>query len=212
MAQYNTLRLPLLDNCFRECIPNCQNCSLPPIRIHLVTLPRGIRSGTSFLRLTAYDTKWRVLYDTKYSIKAIKRFQKRLPFILKVSFQQFAVPHLAVVQKNTLVGGKEQRLSFSSNLSSKPHCKKDFSRRVVGKRFCRTLGRYWQTAVTNLVLKPSQILRTLKRDLVVNFQYLYLYRTKGFKLCSSCYFRYFCHLFCFFFQIMMQIFPSFSSE
>ncbi|VDD90714.1 unnamed protein product [Enterobius vermicularis] len=104
-----------------ECIPNCQNCSLPPIRIHLVTLPRGIRSGTSFLRLTAYDTKWRVLYDTKYSIKAIKRFQKRLPFILKTSRGQ------AILQNvRPLLANSRYKLGIKA-ISNSPYTKTRFS-------------------------------------------------------------------------------------
>uniref|UniRef100_A0A914R6N9 EGF-like domain-containing protein n=1 Tax=Parascaris equorum TaxID=6256 RepID=A0A914R6N9_PAREQ len=46
----------LIDLFCSQCIANCANCSLAPIRIHMLSIPSDVKPGTSLLRLTAYDS------------------------------------------------------------------------------------------------------------------------------------------------------------
>ncbi|KHN71012.1 Hemicentin-2 [Toxocara canis] len=66
-----------------QCVANCANCSLAPIRIHMLSVPSDIKPGTSMLRLTAYDSQSRVLHRTRFHLKPSTKFFRRAPFALK---------------------------------------------------------------------------------------------------------------------------------
>uniref|UniRef100_A0A183UU64 EGF-like domain-containing protein n=1 Tax=Toxocara canis TaxID=6265 RepID=A0A183UU64_TOXCA len=97
-----------------QCVANCANCSLAPIRIHMLSVPSDIKPGTSMLRLTAYDSQSRVLHRTRFHLKPSTKFFRRAPFALKDYILQNEGGRAVLQNMKALMPNSNHRLAIRS--------------------------------------------------------------------------------------------------